>query len=249
MPSARRTRARVEPRPPSQARPHARRKNRNEARAILIRRALAGTGAGICFPGLRARGTASQPLPPRAAAGGAGGVSGARRALCRWRARGLCGNPPLLGRDPGIFGPFLDMHGLTAAWHCHRLGIDVAVSDPCDLMRRPFNYGPLWLPLAYVAPSFSDALGFGLGLLFILSLVALPPAQSLAETGLRVATTLSTTIVFALERGNPDLVISAGLLALRHHAQEPGLKRLCAAAVLVTVLLMWRAFSIIISSR
>ena len=160
------------------------------------------------------------------------------------------------------------MHGLTAAWHCHRLGIDVAVSDPCDLMRRPFNYGPLWLPLAYVAPSFSDALGFGLGLLFILSLVALPPAQSLAETGLRVATTLSTTIVFALERGNPDLVIfmlvllaglfmasasrlrfaayalviAAGLLALRHHAQEPGLKRLCAAAVLVTVLLMWRAF-------
>jgi hypothetical protein len=113
------------------------------------------------------------------------------------------------GVTPGPFGPFIDMHGLTAAWTCHRLGIDVAVSDPCDLMRRPFNYGPLWLPLAHLAPGsgFGDWLGWGCGVLFILSLFALPPAQSLFETALRVAATLSTMVVFALERGNPDLII------------------------------------------
>jgi hypothetical protein len=43
-------------------------------------------------------------------------------------------------------------------------------------------------------------------------------------------------------RGTLLLLVLPGLSALRRHAQEPVLNRLCAAAALVTVLLMWRVF-------
>ncbi|MGH7033398.1 MAG: hypothetical protein ACREFL_06690 [Stellaceae bacterium] len=149
------------------------------------------------------------------------------------------------GVTPGLFGPFLDMHGLAAAWTCHRLGTDVAVSDPCDLMRRPFNYGPLWLPLAHLAPGpgFGDWLGWGCGVLFILSLFALPSAQSLFETALRVAATLSTMVVFALERGNPDLVIfMLALLIALLSARASWLSFAAYALVIVAGLLKYYPF-------
>lgn len=152
------------------------------------------------------------------------------------------------GVTPGSFGPFLDMHGLTAAWQCHRLGIDVAVSDPCDVMRRPFNYGPLWLPLAYLAPGpgFGDALGWGCGFMFIASLFALPPAKSLIETGLRVAATLSPMVVFALERGNPDLVIFMLALLVGVLAASPSRLRFGAyALIIIAGLLKYYPFALL----
>lgn len=146
------------------------------------------------------------------------------------------------GVTPGAFTPFLDMHGLAAAWECHRLGIDVAVSDPCDLLRRPFNYGPLWLPLAYLAPRFGngDALGLGCAVLFLLSLFALPPAQSLTEAVWRLAATLSTMVVFALERGNPDLIIfMLALLIALLSARASSLRFAAYALVIVAALLKY----------
>ncbi len=129
------------------------------------------------------------------------------------------------GIAPGAFGPFLDMHGLTAAWRCHHLGIDVVAHDSCDLMDRSFNYSPLWLSLApfRLADHAGDALGWGTGLLFLLSLFLLPPPVRKGEVALRLLASLSTMVVFAVERGNPDIMIFmlamlTGFLALRSPA-------------------------------
>jgi hypothetical protein len=126
------------------------------------------------------------------------------------------------GITPGALGPFLDMHGLTAAWRCHHLGLDVVVHDPCDVMDRSFNYSPLWLSLApfSLADHAGTALGWGTGLLFLLSLFLLPPPARLREVFIRLLASLSTMVVFAVERGNPDIMIFmlallAGFLALR----------------------------------
>lgn len=128
----------------------------------------------------------------------------------------------LWGVVPGPFGPFLDMHGLTAAWTCHGLGIGVIVQDPCDLMDRPFNYSPLWLglsPFTFEGGA-ADALAWGCDLLFLLSLFLLPPPRRAREAILTILATLSTMVFYAIERANPDIIIFliamlAGFLALR----------------------------------
>jgi hypothetical protein len=52
----------------------------------------------------------------------------------------------LLGIEPFGF-PFLDTHAVLAAAECRRQGIDVYLSNPCDVLRRPHGYSPLWLEI------------------------------------------------------------------------------------------------------
>jgi hypothetical protein len=68
-----------------------------------------------------------------------------------------------------------------------------------------------WIPLGR-----SDRVGAGLllGVAFLISLSALPPPLSPAESGLRVAATLSTMTVYAIERANPDLLIFLFVIAM-----------------------------------
>ncbi len=82
----------------------------------------------------------------------------------------------------GIFPfrfPFVDISGSLAAWDCTRLGIDVVERDPCDVLGRGYTYSPLWMAGSFIplGASATGAVGWVLGLLFILSLALLPPAR------------------------------------------------------------------------
>jgi len=123
----------------------------------------------------------------------------------------------------GIFPfrfPFVDISGSLAVWDCTRLGIDVVVHDPCDVLGRPYNYSPLWMAFSFIPLGTGETgpVGWVLGLLFILSLALLPPARRPWELVLVVLATNSTMVVFAVERANPDILLfmmalAAGLLA------------------------------------
>ena len=104
---------------------------------------------------------------------------------------------------------FGDMHGLLAAWQCHRLGIDVVVVDPCDILHRSFSYSPLWQLAAPIGLGVGStmAVGWTCGLLFLLCLFLPPPPRRGRDVPLIVLATLSTMVAFAVERGNPDIVI------------------------------------------
>jgi hypothetical protein len=115
--------------------------------------------------------------------------------------------------------PFVDISGSLAAWECARQGVDVILSDPCDVLNRGYNYSPIWMAASAIPLGAADtrAVGWCLDLLFIASLVLLPPPRRPAELVLILAATLSTMVVFALERANPDillfmLALAAGLL-------------------------------------
>jgi hypothetical protein len=117
--------------------------------------------------------------------------------------------------------PFLDTAALLSAWECARQGIDVIPANPCDVLHRPFDYSPLWMAAAAIPVGGADAMavGWGLGFIFLLSLSLLPAPRLLSELMLVVAATLSTTVVFAVERANADLLmfllaLAAGLLAV-----------------------------------
>jgi hypothetical protein len=115
--------------------------------------------------------------------------------------------------------PFVDTSGSLAAWECTRRGIDVIISDPCDVLRRGYMYAPLWLAVAGIplGPPDTPVVGWSLDLLFILSLSLLPPPTRPLELALVLAATLSTMVAFAVERANPDvlllmLALAAGFL-------------------------------------
>jgi hypothetical protein len=105
--------------------------------------------------------------------------------------------------------PFLDVDGSLAAWDCSRLGVDVILADPCDVLQRGYNYSPFWMTIDWVPLGRIDrpAVGLALGIGFLVSLSALPPPLSTTEMMARIAAVLSTMVVFAIERANPDILI------------------------------------------
>ncbi len=123
--------------------------------------------------------------------------------------------------------PFLDIHGVLSSLECWRQGVDVYVTNPCDVLGRVFFYSPalLWAsPLGFGA-SGTKAAGLIVDGLFLLSLFALPAPRGLLHTALMLFGALSTMTVFALERANIDLLVFAlaalaGVLLLRGPASR-----------------------------
>jgi hypothetical protein len=138
-------------------------------------------------------------------------------------------NYPLYIAIMSVFGvdawrsPFLDTIGLLSWIDCHQQGIDVFVTNPCDPLNRLFNYSPVLLSLPDFGLRVRDAftIGFGIAFLFLATLPFLFRPASLHALVLACAACLSPAVLFALERGNFDLlefvlIAAAGLFALRH---------------------------------
>ena len=105
--------------------------------------------------------------------------------------------------------PFLDTDTVLSAVRCLRRGVDVFVANPCDPLQRVYDYSPLWLLLAKLP--FTEAWTAPSGLIvdaaFLLSLLLLPAARDRRALVTIVLGTLSSAAVFAVERGNNDLVL------------------------------------------
>ncbi len=145
----------------------------------------------------------------------------------------------ILGVEPGPV-PFLDTHAVLAAAECQRRGVDVYLSNPCDVFGRPHVYSPLWLALVppMLGTTATPWVGTALDLLFILALPLLIRGYSKAEIGIVAIAAFSPMTLYALERGNIDLVIF--LLVLCAGLLQAGSRRwrLCSYAVLVGAALL-----------
>jgi hypothetical protein len=114
--------------------------------------------------------------------------------------------------------PFLDMHAVTSAVECHQLGFDVYVQNPCDALQRVHGYSPLWLWLSVlpISTAWDTALGLGTDLLFLMALPFLPPGRGWWQTTVITLGTVSSVVMFALERANVDVIIFLlAMLAVR----------------------------------
>ena len=102
----------------------------------------------------------------------------------------------------------LDVSSLSA-WDCARKGAEGAPPDYCDVIMRGYTYSPFWLTLDWIPLGPADRVwaGLTLGIAFLISLCALPPAVSLTEIVVRIAAALSTMVAFGIERANLDLLI------------------------------------------
>jgi hypothetical protein len=107
--------------------------------------------------------------------------------------------------------PFVDIHGVLSSVECWRQGIDVYVTNPCDVLGRVFFYSPLLLWLAPTGFGVADTPYAGLLVdgLFMASLALLPLPRKAPDFALVILALLSTTTVFAAERANIDLLMFA----------------------------------------
>src|SRR6185437_11830172 len=113
-----------------------------------------------------------------------------------------------MGFHPWDF-PFLDMHGILATAECHRRGIDVIASNPCDILGRTLDYSPFWLVTASLGidTSMTMRAGLILDLIFLGCVFFLPRAKSWSAVAVMIAALLSSAVVMALERANLDLAV------------------------------------------
>ncbi len=113
-----------------------------------------------------------------------------------------------LGIDAWPF-PFLDADGFVSAARCLREGVDVIADNPCDPLRRPFNYSPLWLVMAIlpVTPGWLLPVGLVMAVACIAALVLLPAGRTPAATAVITLGAISPPMIFVIERANTDIAV------------------------------------------
>ena len=112
---------------------------------------------------------------------------------------------------PAFRFPFLDTQAVLAAIQCRRAGINVYLIDPCDALGRIHVYSPLWLraDVLPVTTQWTPWVGLGLVALFLASLALLPQAPGRFGGLLMATASVSPPVLFAMERGNIDLLMFA----------------------------------------
>ena len=107
--------------------------------------------------------------------------------------------------------PFVDTAVIPGWLRCFREHGLIVYTDAswaaCGL--GPIIYSPLWLRLGFVPtdPAWTNWLGLGLVSLFLLSLGLLPASRRPGDRVVVILGTFSCLPVFAMERGNVDLII------------------------------------------
>ena len=104
---------------------------------------------------------------------------------------------------------FADLHAILSARECYAKGLDVFVTNPCDVMGRIHVYGSAWLGFSQVgfgAPPLS-LLGVCVGLTFMSIAVYLIKPKSRFEFIAAALILFSPAITLGLERANNDLII------------------------------------------
>ena len=145
------------------------------------------------------------------------------------------------GIDPFAF-VFLDTDTVLSAVRCVRLGVDVFAVNPCDPLGRLFSYSPLWLLLAELPEPMTRLNASGLIVCagYFTALLLLPAAPTRRDAWLVALGAVSTAAVFAVERGNNDLVLFAlAAVAATLACKSPGLRLVGYGAALLAGLLKY----------
>jgi hypothetical protein len=116
-----------------------------------------------------------------------------------WRHIGVSHMKPL----------FADLHAVLSAIECHGRGLNVYVTNPCDVASRVHVYGSLWLELGALglgaAHLFSK--GFLVNIVFMAISVWLIKPSSRREFLVSALILLSPAVTLGVERANNDLIV------------------------------------------
>lgn len=113
-----------------------------------------------------------------------------------------------IGVNPTPY-PFVDWEYIAAGIRCWNNNIDVYIEDPCDVGDRPHAYSPLWLRAVFIPTDtiWTMPIGISIVLAFMSSLFWFIKPANWPELIVFVLACTSTMVVFALERGNVDVIL------------------------------------------
>jgi hypothetical protein len=137
------------------------------------------------------------------------GLLGAAVALYVWAPSLYMSILSALMLRPSHRYPFFDFEYLLTNATCWQRGVNVYISNPCDPANRPMGYSPLWPRMSFLAinPGWTVFFGLGLAVLFCLSLAVLVPSRRWRDLVVIGLASVSSLSLYALERGNVDLII------------------------------------------
>jgi hypothetical protein len=135
---------------------------------------------------------------------------------------------------------FADLHAILSARECHARGMNVFVSNPCDVMERIHVYGSAWLSFSqFNATSLLSLLGLTTNAAFMAIAVGIIRPTSVSELLISCLILFSPAVTLGVERANNDIVIfilvaiSAALLTSRYALNRLfALLTICVAALL-----------------
>jgi hypothetical protein len=107
------------------------------------------------------------------------------------------------GVDPITEMPFVDFHAILSSAECFRRGVDVYVTNPCDIFGRVYAYSPLllaWAP-SWLGTADTWWTGAAVAIIFLLSLAWL---QAFVIRPLHIGRNVSAPGISALVLSNTD---------------------------------------------
>ncbi len=136
--------------------------------------------------------------------------------------------------------PFLDTHAVLSALQCTARGFDTYQANPCDVLTRAFVYSPMILDAAAVrvALAWTDGIGIALAIAFFIAVASLPAPRGGREWAVMTAACFSTMSVFAIERGNIDVLIFVLMASAVHLVRGRPAARGAGYAVIVFAALL-----------
>lgn len=136
--------------------------------------------------------------------------------------------------------PFLDTHAVLSALECTARGFDTYVLNPCDVLTRAFVYSPIILDAAAlpVSVAWNNWVGIVLALAFLVAVASLPAPRGAREWAVMALAGFSTMTLFAVERGNIDVLIFVLLVIAVHLLRGRGAARGAGYAVIVFAALL-----------
>jgi len=139
-----------------------------------------------------------------------------------------------IGIDPWKY-PFIDWEYIGAGVKCWNEGINVYITNPCDTANRPHDYSPLWLRAVFIPTdrTWTMLIGLALVLGFLLSLFWVVKPVTWRELIIFALTCTSTMAVFALERGNVDIIIFIMLVVASVLSTGPLANRILSYALIL----------------
>ena len=132
-------------------------------------------------------------------------------ALTYFPANSVYRNTMLFLGNKAYWTPFLDTDTVLSAVRCLRADVDAYVFNPCDPQLRVFTYSPLWMSLTALPVTEAWVIWMGLVwvLLYLGAMFLLPVVRSRNAMVLTILGTASSASIYAMERGNNDIVIFA----------------------------------------
>jgi hypothetical protein len=133
--------------------------------------------------------------------------------------------------------PFIDWEFIGAGIKCWSEGINVYITNPCDLLNRLHNYSPLFLRAVFIPTNRSWTMPIGLVFVFayLISLFWLVKPVNWRELLIFALACMSPMVTYALERGNFDIVIFIMLVVAGVLSAGPLSSRILSYALILLV--------------